>query len=120
MRGGNSRQGVKERRVSELKCENQKEFSGEAGGKVSDMKRKHRVCSKTRRSSRQKEQSQRQGQGRMGRGPGKLWLTGSPERMEQRVESKDPCCELARPGSQKGLMHSMRGSDLILRMGIHF
>lgn len=29
-------------------------------------------------------------------------------------------CELARPGSQKGLMHLMRGSDLILRMGIHF
>ena len=56
----------------------------------------------------------------MGRGPGRLCLTGSPERMEQRVESKDPCCELVRPGSQKGLMHSMRGSDLILRMGIHF
>lgn len=97
------------------------DFFGETEGKVSDMKRKHRACSKMRRWSRPVlfRTEPGQGQGRTGRGPGRSWLPGSPERMEWRVESKEAVSSQGL-GHKKASCTSMRGSDLILRMGIHF
>ena len=55
-------------------------LSGETEGKVSDMKRKHRTCSKMRRWSRPVlfRTEPGQGPGRTGRGPGRFRLLGPP------------------------------------------